>query len=154
MNYSVLKSGFLGCLMTIPLLSAENSKKDQSSLYQGCLRGQEYLQNEAEESPLRVFASFSMPEETWIQLSKDLEKIGGIFVLKGLPNGSFQEFLQKVMELRKKGVAVSIEIDPDSFEKYEVTAVPTFVLVNGESFEKVVGNVSVSYALEKLEIRN
>ena len=113
-----------------------------------CSQDSEFIENQ--EPTFFAFVSFSMPEALWIQMSRELERIGGSFILRGMPNNSFQDFLSKAMDLRKRGVDVPIRIDPDSFEKYGVTAVPTFVLLKEEGFEKVVGNVSIAYALEKM----
>jgi len=94
--------------------------------------------------------SFSVPEESWKQISHHLEKIGGEFVLKGFPNNSFEDFLKKVMDMRQKGILAPITIDPSLFEEYNIETVPTFILVKEEGFKKVVGNVSVPYALEEM----
>ncbi|NGX50731.1 MAG: hypothetical protein K1060chlam2_00581 [Chlamydiae bacterium] len=114
-----------------------------------CSQGGVFSENQ--EPTFLAFVSFSMPQELWIQMSRELEQIGGTFVLRGMPNNSFQNFLTHVMELRERGVHAPIGIDPDSFEKYKITAVPTFVLLKKDGFEKTIGNVSVTYALEKME---
>ena len=98
-----------------------------------------------------AFISFSIPESSLKEMSMHLEKIGGQFVLRGMPNNSFEDFLKKVMELREKGILAPITIDPDRFEEYGIEAVPTFVLVKDKGFKKVVGNVSIPYAIEKME---
>ena len=44
---------------------------------------------------LYIFISFSVPLESWIDLSLELDKAGGSFVLNGIPNHSFSEFALK-----------------------------------------------------------
>lgn len=112
-----------------------------------------YIQYAQKEEPtLLAFVSLSIPESSLKEMSKHLEKIGGQFIFRGMPKGSFEEFLKVVMDFREKGILVPILVDPESFEEYGVTEVPTFVYVEGENFKKVVGNVSIPYALKNLKI--
>ncbi|MGE0198147.1 MAG: type-F conjugative transfer system pilin assembly protein TrbC [Simkaniaceae bacterium] len=110
----------------------------------GCFEGAPTL----EDYPLLVFISFSMPEASLLSFAKELESCGGAFVVRGLPNNSFAEFFNKLNHLKEIGMDAPILIDPDSFEEYEVTEVPTIVLKGDEAFDKMIGNVPVSYALE------
>lgn len=95
-----------------------------------------------------IFISFSVPIESWKDLSCELEKAGGVFVLNGIPNGSFSEFADKVKEIRSKGIDAPIQIDPQSFEKYGIEHVPAFVLDDGNEFDKIYGNIPLSKALQ------
>lgn len=101
--------------------------------------------------PLTIFVSFSMGENRLLSLSKELEKVKGALVLCGLPNNSFKELSKRMLELKQKGLNATIQIDPLSFRKYDVKAVPTFVVNDSaEQFDKVSGNVSLLFALEKM----
>lgn len=115
----------------------------------GCSSGVENEQS----YDLLTFASFSMPDESLISFSRELELYGGAFVLRGIPENSFEKFFNKVNQLREKGVNAPVLIDPDSFEDYEVESVPVTVLRGAFSFDKVVGNVPVSFALESFSKR-
>lgn len=110
----------------------------------GCFEGAPTL----EDYPLLVFISFSMPEASLLAFAKELETYGGVFVVRGLPNNSFAEFFNKLNHLKEMGMDAPILIDPDSFEEYEVTEVPMIVLKGDEAFDKMIGNVPASYALE------
>ena len=101
-----------------------------------------------DEPTFLAFVSLSIPEASLKEMSKHLEKIGGQFVFRGLPNNSFEDFLKKVMDFREKGILAPIIVDPESFDEYNVEVVPTFVLTQEEGFEKVIGNVSIPYVLE------
>lgn len=85
--------------------------------------------------------------ESWKDFSREMEKTGGVFVLRGIPSGSFEAFAMKVMELRQAGVSAPIDIDPDRFEEFEVVAVPTFVL-RGMKNDRTAGNLRLSASLE------
>ena len=98
------------------------------------------------EKPLRVFISFSVPLESWKDLSHQLEKTEGYFVIRGLPENSFEKFAEKLIELRSSGINAPIDIDPESFEKHGIQAVPTIVLED----DKITGNLRLDAALRKI----
>lgn len=97
---------------------------------------------------IEVYISFSVPSYTWIVLSQELEKVNGVFVLKGLPKNSFNELAKTIFNLRKIGVRVPIQVNPKSFRDLNIERVPTFVLRDGDRYDKVTGNVSVKHILE------
>lgn len=97
---------------------------------------------------LLVFISFSVPDATWLSLSNEIAKINGVFILRGLPNNSFQELAQRLLKLRQNRVNAEIQINPELFEKYGITSVPTFVISEEGKFDKVSGNISPSYAID------
>lgn len=117
-----------------------------------CFRGK---QKNIKNPKVLVFMSFSVQESTWIALSKEVEEVGGIFVLQGLPNDSYKELTTKIHRLRKKGVGAIIQIHPQLFQNYQVMQVPTFVLVDNKGSDfiatKVSGNFSVLVALSKID---
>lgn len=97
-----------------------------------------------------VFLSFSAPEEIWLDLSKELQKVNGAIVVRGLPQNSFKEFYQKLKNLDQKGFSAHLQINPKLFEKYSIDKVPTFVVSQGSGYDKVSGNISLFTALELL----
>ena len=116
-----------------------------------------------------AFVSLNIPETTLKQMSKELERIGGAFVFRGMPNDSFSDFIKKVMRFREQGILAPILVDPDAFAEYNVTEVPTFVYLPPSTetlsaeelsrasedtsypkYKKIVGNASIPYALEKM----
>lgn len=97
---------------------------------------------------LLVFISFSMPEASLLSFAKELETYGGAFVIRGLPSNSFAEFFNKLNHLKEIGMDAPILIDPDSFEEHEVMEVPTIILKGEKTFNKIAGNIPISYALE------
>lgn len=95
-----------------------------------------------------AFLSFSVPQETWLELSNDLKKINGVVVLRGIPNNSFVELSKRIQDLDKKGFSIPLQINPLLFEKFAITQVPSYVVVDGDKFDKVTGNVSIKFALD------
>lgn len=116
---------------------------DQAAPCRGCSKTA-LLEDQGE---LVVFMSASVPVETWKDFSREMEKTGGLFVLRGIPGGSFEAFAMKVMELREAGIAAPIDIDPDLFEEFAVAEVPTVVL-RGKKSDRITGNLRLSASLE------
>lgn len=109
------------------------------------------MQKEAQSSPrVMAFVSFSMPFELLIDLSLQLERVRGTFVIRGLPENSFKLLSEKILLLREKGGSVPFLIDPKAFETYNIQAVPSFVVFEGSKFDKIAGNLSLGFALEQL----
>ncbi len=102
------------------------------------------------QTSLYVFVSFGLPDEAWLTLSKELEKSAGVFVLRGLPENSFHQLAEKLHALRKKGMQATVQIDPRLFTRFQISAVPSFVVSEGDLFDKLKGNVSLEFALEKM----
>lgn len=100
-------------------------------------------------SQLYVFVSFSMPEERLKELDKQVKKIGGVLVIKGLVNNSLRETTRRVQEIDEEGL--SMLLDPNKFEVFNIEQVPSFVLEGDYKYDRVVGNVSLKYALELFE---
>lgn len=97
-------------------------------------------------SKILVFISLSMPSESLKRLFAEAEQQKAVLVLRGLKNNSFKETAQVLGELR-----ISASIDPNLFDKHQVTGVPTFVNVKNDETLTLRGNVSLSYALEKFK---
>jgi type-F conjugative transfer system pilin assembly protein TrbC len=100
-------------------------------------------------APLMAFVSFSMPEDSLKAILEQVDRVGGTVLLRGLVNNSFKDTATVVARLVGKN-GTGFGIDPKLFSKYNITAVPAFVIPNGEDFDKISGNLSLSAALEAL----
>ncbi len=107
--------------------------------------------SEDNQSAVYIFMSFSVPENTWLELDRTPSPINKIFVIRGIPNNSFEAFGKKIAALKDKGFRDSVEINPELFHKYEIKNIPSFVVANGGNFNKVSGNISLQTALEIIE---
>lgn len=111
---------------------------------------------------LLVFVSFSMPDATLARLVDQAARARATMVLRGLVDGSLQQTV-----LRAQGLIgqrkVGFQIDPQAFDRFSITATPTFVLLKAgavaapcaagtcfpaSSYVAVAGDVSIDYALE------
>ena len=124
-----------------------------------------------------IFVSFAMGEKNIEGLIEKASRYGSIVVLRGLKEGDFKEtarFLLKITEKSKARKfannqsdidhAIGMTIDPSLFEEYGIRRVPTYILTKvcneglstlrcNSQYDKLAGNVSPRYALEKFSIR-
>lgn len=116
---------------------------------------------------LLIFVSTSMPYESLKLLARQASSVGAILVLRGFRGGLAKNSMNDTLAFIKPLVDLnaSIEINPEAFDKYEVTAVPTFVIASndGQACQvtqckwdsvSVMGDVSLDYALEHLSRTN
>jgi conjugal transfer pilus assembly protein TrbC len=114
---------------------------------------------------LLVFVSFAMPEPAIHRLVEQAARSGATLVLRGLVENSLQKTVvraQRVIGDRK----VNFQIDPQAFDRFNVIATPTFVLVkegavpapcaagtcfDARSYALAAGDVSVDYALRFIQ---
>lgn len=114
---------------------------------------------------LLVFVSFSMPEAVLERLAQQASRAGATLLLRGLLEDSLPKTVARVQ--RVIGARpVSFQIDPQAFERFSVTATPSFVLVKDRSglipcatgtcfavgsYALAVGDVSIDYALRFMQ---
>lgn len=141
---------------TPPFKKTSSSAKDLPESFieeercprEGCIQGADL-----EETPLKnkasllVFISFSMPESSLLTLSKELETCQGTFVIRGLPENSFETFFHRWKHLQDLGMKTPLSIDPDLFEKYHIKEVPTIILQGAKTVDKLTGNLPIESAL-------
>lgn len=110
---------------------------------------------------LMVFISFSMPEATLSRLVDQAARARASLVLRGLVNGSLPETVTRVQQLIGTR-RVSVQIDPQAFDRFSVIKTPSFVLVRdgaqpqscaagtcfaADAYAMTAGDVSLGYAL-------
>jgi conjugal transfer pilus assembly protein TrbC len=113
---------------------------------------------------LLVFVSLSMPRPTLQRLVDQAARAKASIVLQGFANGSLRDTVAQVQGLIGSR-QVAVQIDPQAFDRFAVTRVPTFVLVRdgthpvacasgscapADSFLRASGDVSLDYALEHM----
>lgn len=114
---------------------------------------------------LLVFVSFAMPEGALRKLIEQGERTRAILVLRGLKDGSMVKTALAVRQLLGQR-KTALQIDPQGFDRFGVSQVPTFVLlrdgtqaqscadascVPATSYTTLVGDVTIDYALEWIE---
>ena len=115
---------------------------------------------------LMVFVSLSMPKGSLERAARDTRKAGASLIMRGVSKGvgpgRWVQSMAALEPLTKNGGEVSLH--PDLFERYGIKRVPAIV-VSAEpnagcsedacrDFAVIYGDVSLSYALERLTDRN
>lgn len=93
-----------------------------------------------------VCVSFSLPPESLKALLDQASSRNIRVVAKGLIDNSWMKTTKRMRE-----IGFPLDIDPEVFEKYAVTHVPTFIKVTPNGFHKLQGNVTLPFALKKLD---
>lgn len=100
-------------------------------------------------TPVLIFISFSMPKESIKSWIAQARKIRAAVYIRGLINNSFKDTTKAVSEL-VQGQPGGLLIDPSLFKKYSIMQVPAVVVPSVNDFGVVYGNVSLDYALDKI----
>lgn len=119
---------------------------------------------------LMVFISLSMPEATLKRLVSQAARTKASLLIRGLLNGSLRDTVVRTQALLA-GQSVAFQIDPQAFERYAITKVPSFVLVREgadnkpcghggrgscaptNDYVRLAGDVSLDYALGHIQHR-
>lgn len=132
-------------------------------------RFQGYLEQQCQGMPapggLTVFVSLSMPRGSLELLVAEAERTGATLLLRGMIDRSISKTMlavQKLIGSRR----VAWAIDPDAFARFQVEAVPVFVLTrqgarfegcgdeacfSQEDYVRLSGDVSIAYTLDAIE---
>lgn len=133
----------------------ESIKKGNRS----CQMQPEALPSNTEKTPstLLVFVTLSMnggamSDEMLKAYARDLRKVGGRLVIRGLIDDSFLKTAKRLKEL-----GIEVDIDPTVFETFKVECVPVIIHTKGRPgsyngpYDRMIGSVSVLHALEEFE---
>ncbi|MFM9915671.1 MAG: type-F conjugative transfer system pilin assembly protein TrbC, partial [Rhizobacter sp.] len=110
---------------------------------------------------LLIFISFAMPEATLARLVDQAARARATLLLHGLVNGSLRDTVERMQRLIGTR-QVSVQIDPQAFDRFSIARTPSFVLVRdgaqpqscgeglciaADQFTLAAGDVSLDYAL-------
>ena len=109
----------------------------------GCLQKLPTSQNKV--GQIIVFVSFSMSGVSLKSLYQAAHKHNAVLVMRGLYQDSFVKTAQKLQEL-----GVTIDINPELFEKHQITTAPTFLFIKGgQPICSLKGNVTLDFVAKK-----
>lgn len=94
------------------------------------------------------FLSFSIPEESLKLMLPEAQQWGIPAVVNGLINNDFRQTAEAVFRLTKEGNNGGVQIDPTQFARFGISSVPALVVVCGEQYDVVRGNIRLRRALE------
>jgi conjugal transfer pilus assembly protein TrbC len=114
---------------------------------------------------LFIFVSLSMPQPALQRLVEQAARARASVLIRGFVKGSLRETVARLQPLIGKR-QVAVQIDPQAFDRFAITRVPSFVLMREgvpatacasgtcappEAFLHVAGDVSLDYALEAMQ---
>ncbi len=112
---------------------------------QSCTKANLVTSAQETERKFLIFVSFSMPKSALQALYADAKNHQAVLVLRGLKDSSFKATAEYL-----KALEISVQIDPESFKKYQINRVPTIVVIGDNKFDSISGNISFQYAKQKL----
>lgn len=116
---------------------------------------------------LRVFVSLSMPKDALIRVGRDTNRAGGKILFRGFHKDKLSEMHKAIQFMNEAGIS-DIDVDPESFRRYEIKHVPTYLVARVEEsaeetpacssagsckagqFVAISGDVTLDYALERM----
>ncbi len=129
--------------------------------YERVRRGPDGETPAREASGLLVFVSLGMPRASLERLVEEARRVRAVLVLRGVKDRSLTRTAAAVSELVGRD-GPAWQIDPVLFQRFEVAAVPSFVLIDPArpvpvgcsdvrcqpaAFAKLQGDVSIAHAL-------
>ena len=100
-----------------------------------------------------VFVSFSMPPDELKQRVKDAAELNIPVVIRGMVNGDMRTTANAVAGLVKESNTGGVQIDPTTFRKYNITAVPVLIVAcgnQGDTVDRLQGDLTLHQALKRV----
>ncbi|EDV7107252.1 type-F conjugative transfer system pilin assembly protein TrbC [Salmonella enterica subsp. enterica] len=100
-----------------------------------------------------VFVSFSMPLDELKQRVKDAAELNIPVVIRGMVNGDMRATANAVAGLVKESNTGGVQIDPTTFRKYNITAVPVLIVAcgnQGDKVDRLQGDLTLHQALKRV----
>lgn len=100
-----------------------------------------------------VFVSFSMPPDELKQRVQDAAALNIPVVIRGMVNGDMRATANAVAGLVKESNTGGVQIDPTTFRKYNITAVPVLIVTcgnQGDKVDRLQGDLTLYQALKRV----
>lgn len=100
-----------------------------------------------------VFVSFSMPPDDLKQRVQDAAALNIPVVIRGMVNGDMRATANVVAGLVKETNTGGVQIDPTTFRKYSITAVPALIVTcghHGDKVDRLLGDIMLNEALKRV----
>ncbi len=125
------------------------AQDDQSFIDQLAAKQRQDAAEQPAEGAL-YFVSFAIPEEGMRRMLQEARRFGIPATLRSMVNGDMRETVQRVKKLVEAGGIDGVQIDPQPYTQYGVTAVPALVVRCAAGFDVVRGNLLMAQALKKV----
>ena len=119
------------------------------------------MEEEASKEKKLVFLTLAMNKKNLEQIIREAKVYGFKPVIRGFKDGSYIATVKELSDIIEK-TGYGVEVDPESFEEFDVKLVPTFVVATSVSTEgndkrvkynKVAGNISFDHVLRLFATR-
>lgn len=100
-----------------------------------------------------VFVSFSMPPDELKQRVQDAAALNIPVVIRGMVNGDMRATANAIAGLVKETNTGGVQIDPTTFRKYNITAVPVLIVAcgnQGDKVDRLQGDITLHEALKRV----
>lgn len=100
-----------------------------------------------------VFVSFSMPPDELKQRVQDAAALNIPVVIRGMVNGDMRATANAVAGLVKESNTGGVQIDPVTFRKYDISAVPVLIVAcgnQGDKVDRLQGDLTLRQALKRV----
>lgn len=100
-----------------------------------------------------VFVSFSMPSDELKQRVQDAAALNIPVVIRGMVDGDMRATANAVAGLVKESNTGGVQIDPVTFRKYNITAVPVLIVAcgnQGDKVDRLQGDLTLHQALKRI----
>ncbi|MEG6138988.1 type-F conjugative transfer system pilin assembly protein TrbC [Enterobacter kobei] len=100
-----------------------------------------------------VFVSFSMPPDELKQRVQDAAALNIPVVIRGMVNGDMRATANAVARLVKESNTGGVQIDPTTFRKYNISAVPVLIVAcgnQGDKVDRLQGDLTLHQALKRV----
>lgn len=100
-----------------------------------------------------VFVSFSMPPDELKQRVQDAAALNIPVVIRGMVNGDMRTTANAVAGLVKESNTGGVQIDPVTFRKYDISAVPVLIVAcghQGDKVDRLQGDLTLRQALKRV----
>lgn len=99
---------------------------------------------------LLYFLSFSIPEDTLVNMLMDAQRFQAEPVIRGLFQDDMRLTAIAMLNLVNKSNTDGVEIDHRLFLTYRIRAVPALVVTCDKGFDVLYGNLKISQGLQKI----
>lgn len=100
-----------------------------------------------------IFVSFSMPPDELKKRVQDAAALNIPVVIRGMVNGDMRATANAVAGLVKESNTGGVQIDPTTFRKYNITAVPVLIVAcgnQGDKVDRLQGDITLHQALKRV----
>lgn len=119
----------------------DNLQRKQQMQYQDAQKSQPSIQ---------YFVSFSIPRNGLVIMLNNAAQFSVPVNIRGMINNNFRQTADTIFEMTKSINKAGVQINPQAFRQYGITAVPALVVTCGNTFDRVSGDIRIDGLMRKV----